>query len=553
MPKLIYPVLLTLLVALLACSGVGSTSVPEPTAEAKPTKTPAPVATVAPTVGLRASPTAPLTKQPGQSVASTSEQVSNSGGASGEVLQGDHGMPPEVLLPADFGDPQTFLWTNADRFTDISVGSQHTCAIRADGVTVCWPGSSGVVPPTGEQFTALTSGDQYSCGLRPDGSTVCWGPGSHITGFPSPIPDERFIALSEGTSHPCGVRSDGTLSCWSGAGDKSALYVPQGEQFVAVSIGEFYGEFSCGINRSTALLCWSSRLPARGLSYIEIDEATTIDDAIAAFGHSDQTYVWSAGDGKVYVLEEEPVVNLGEGFIAVSTGPDDVCGLKQSGDLICWGFGRWGSSVFDLVEHYPLPDQKLSDLGHGAAWFGYTSQRADYRCGISPDGSALCWFPDPATQDLRKVKIPADEKFLKVASGSGHTCGLLADGSIKCWGHNHDGEIMAPPMDAMPTYVPTDSGECVAGMSVPLGSGCQLSMYGIEPSFAVTDQGEAIFYDRGQVLQTQFGAMHLGYYTHSHYVVDDRTVIEHHRLTKLLAYANADGSWILARVHEWDY
>lgn len=443
-------------------------------------------------------------------------------------------------------------WHNADRFIDISVGWQHACAIRADGVTVCWPDSSGVVPPTGERFTALTSGDQYSCGLRPDGSTLCWGSGSYISGSLSPPPDEPFIALSEGISHPCGVRTDGTLSCWSGAGDSSPLYVPAGEKFAAVSIGTYYGEFSCGINESTALLCWSSRLPARGLSYIEVDDSTTIDDATAALGHSDRFYAWTDNDGKVYVHEEEPVMNLGEGFIAVSTGRDDVCGLKQSGDLICWEFRRWASSVFDLDAHYPLPDQKLSDLGHGAAWFHPHDQHADYRCGISPDGSALCWFPDPATQELLTVKIPTDEKFLKIGNGSAHTCGLLADGSIRCWGHNHDGEIMAPPVDAMPTRIPTDSRECVAGMSVPLGSGCQLSMYDADPSFAVTDQGEAILYDWDQVWETQFGAMHIGHYIHSHHVVDDRTVVEHHKHTILMAYANADGSWNLARVNEWD-
>jgi len=348
------------------------------------------------------------------------------------------------------------------------------------------------------------------------------------------------------------VRTDGTISCWSGAGDSRPQYVPPGEKFAAVSIGTFYGEFSCGINKSTALLCWSSRLPARGLSYIEIDEATTIDDAIAAFGHSDRTYVWTAGDGKVYVLEEEPVVNLGEGFIAVSTGPDDVCGLKQSGDLICWGFGGWGSSVFDFDAHYLLPDRKFTDLGHGAAHFHNNTQHAEYRCGISPDGSALCWFPDPATQERLMVKIPTDEEFLKIGSGWAHTCGLLADGSIRCWGHNYDGEIMAPPMDAMPTRIPTDSRICVVGELVPLGSGCQLSMSGAEPSFGVTDQGEAILYDRDQVAQTQFGAMHVEYSTHSHYVVDGRTVVEHHKFTLLTAYANADGSWVLARLNESD-
>ncbi len=115
------------------------------------------------------------------------------------------------------------------------------------------------------------------------------------------------------------MRTDGTLSCWSGAREPGPLYVPPGEQFVAVSMGTYHGEYSCGINESTVLLCWSNRLPARGTPWVAIEDADAVSD------HNDPRHVWTDDFGKSYVHEEEPVVNLGQGFIAVSTGSDDVC------------------------------------------------------------------------------------------------------------------------------------------------------------------------------------------------------------------------------------
>ena len=432
-------------------------------------------------------------------------------------------------------------------FIDVSAGMQHTCAIRADGAATCWPDTAGVDPPAGEKFTAVTSGSDYSCGLRADGTAVCWGAGSDLTGLPSPVPDDQFRALSAGESHPCGVRTDGTLSCWSGAREPGPLYVPPGERFVAVSMGTYHGENSCGTNESAVLLCWSNRLPARGTPWVAIEDAGAVSD------HNGHRHVWTDDFGKSYVHEEEPVVNLGQGFIAVSTGSDDVCALRQSGDVTCWKFGSSGSTVHDLEQYHPLlPDQKLSELGHGAAHFRNTHQRADYRCGIDRDGSALCWFPDPKTQEIRVTKIPSEDRFVKIGSGFRHTCGLLADGSIRCWGDNFRSRIMPPSTDAMPTPVPTNLGDCTAGKRVPMGSGCQRRWSAEETAFAVTDQGEAILYKRGQIAQTQFGAMYDGHRTHSHHVADGgRTIINHHLFVGVLAYANSDGGWTLDMVNEW--
>lgn len=85
MPKLIYGVLLTLLVALLACSGEGPTPAPEPTA--------VPAAIAAPTAGLPPGLTATPTQQPGESAWRAGERVPG----------------VDILLPLPMNDAEAFL------------------------------------------------------------------------------------------------------------------------------------------------------------------------------------------------------------------------------------------------------------------------------------------------------------------------------------------------------------------------------------------------------------------------------------------------------------
>ena len=88
--------------------------------------------------------------------------------------------------------------TTAGCWTDITVGRNHSCAIKTDGSLVCWGSDSDgqATPPTGTNFIQVTAGYRYTCAL--DGVTQqasCWG--SNTYGETSP-PSSAFSSISCG-------------------------------------------------------------------------------------------------------------------------------------------------------------------------------------------------------------------------------------------------------------------------------------------------------------------------------------------------------------------
>ena len=67
------------------------------------------------------------------------------------------------------------------RYTAISSGANHVCAIAADGSIMCWGNEDGDSygqvsdRPTSGRFTQISSGDNHTCALRDDGTVRCWG------------------------------------------------------------------------------------------------------------------------------------------------------------------------------------------------------------------------------------------------------------------------------------------------------------------------------------------------------------------------------------------
>jgi hypothetical protein len=126
--------------------------------------------------------------------------------------------------------------TSAVTFTEISVAANHACALAATGQAWCWglndQGQVGNGAPGGVvdvptaiggtlRFTEISAGDTHTCALRGNGEAYCWGAGATGTGMeaaasvPTRVATEhRFATISAGELRTCASTAGGATFCW---------------------------------------------------------------------------------------------------------------------------------------------------------------------------------------------------------------------------------------------------------------------------------------------------------------------------------------------------
>lgn len=235
----------------------------------------------------------------------------------------------------------------SERFTAVSAGAAHACALNLVGTAYCWGDDSQgqlgdhrelnsttpiPVADTTLSFKAISAGFAHTCAITQTGQAYCWGDGSNGQvgtgqGQDSDVPvlvggGATFIAIAAGGRHTCGVTNDGNMLCWGensngqlGTGGISTTVltptpVAGGGGYTAVSAGESH---TCGL-AGGSVRCW---------------------------GQSDLGQV---GDGVVSdhdVTTPITVANLQA--VSISLGDRHSCAMGTDGRAWCWGSNRWGA------------------------------------------------------------------------------------------------------------------------------------------------------------------------------------------------------------------
>jgi alpha-tubulin suppressor-like RCC1 family protein len=186
------------------------------------------------------------------------------------------------------------------KFTAITAGLEHTCAVDIDGDTYCWGsnqyrqlGDAELTETCGNgtfacsstpvrledapRFTALAASMWGTCGLDGAGAALCWGfghggqradsgPGS--SGVPVEVPGgRRFVALDSSPAghRTCGLTADGRVWCWgfeppAGGGPHVFIGpdpVSASSNFLSIDVG---GQHGCGIDAARNVFCWGGNM-----------------------------------------------------------------------------------------------------------------------------------------------------------------------------------------------------------------------------------------------------------------------------------------------------
>lgn len=384
--------------------------------------------------------------------------------------------------PPDDGPP---------RWTDVSLGFDHTCGLRSDGTVFCWGGNGRhqVTPDEVESLDlpteVLVSGqavdveasDEGACARRSDDSRQCWGmnwsgqlgvSGDTILETPTSSAGPDIERSSLGAMHGCGVDADRGAWCWGGGGaapgremtlgspmtetcpaptglhstscSPSPLQITLPEQARSAGAGIFY---SCALGTSGTAYCWGYR------PWGQLGDGTDVPSDPADFGRYDA----------------QPVAG-GLAFAQLSVGNSYSCGVTTAGAAYCWGhsgttspLGRLGDGTADAENEGSRAPVAVAG---GMVFESVSTPRANHiraahTCGLMSDGSLACWGSNEYGQlglvetrsecgvdiacEVEPASVGGLPSLVQVELGAHHTCGLTSGGELYCWGRNHMGQL----------------------------------------------------------------------------------------------------------------
>lgn len=317
----------------------------------------------------------------------------------------------------------------ADRAVVISLGWNHSCTITGAGDTFCWGSNSfgkfgfgpsalseSRVPIAGAAGLALrdiTLGSEHSCGVAADGAGWCWGlgndgqlgtglklGGNYVLETPTAMSGSvEWRTMASGRLHSCGVSTSNELFCWGnnvagmvGDGTTETRLAPTASLLsVAVRSVQVGAEEGCAVTQSGEVWCWGYQYgvtPARvPLTQAVEQVALRRTGSACAVGTSGEVWCWNPNGLLTAMTLPMPLVSITAGW-------EHTCGLSADGRAWCWG-------------------------GNGAGQLG--------------DGTT--------TARAAAVEVTGAHRFAKISAGTFTTCGITTGGQALCWGANESGQL----------------------------------------------------------------------------------------------------------------
>jgi alpha-tubulin suppressor-like RCC1 family protein len=367
----------------------------------------------------------------------------------------------------------------------LSAGHSFTCGITGAGTAYCWGDDT-----FGELGRVATS----SCLFSNTTPTPCGTSPVAVSSAGMPL---TFASVSAGTSHACGLTTNREVYCWgrnaegqlgngSTTDSTTPVKVASAETFTSVSAG---GSSTCATTlraaASGAAYCWGDnrwaalgagswdQLPhpipqpvTGGINFASIATSGTHTCGLAAGGDA---YCWGInsdghlGNGSFTgpqtcflskACSTSPVAVSGANkFKSVHAADTHTCGLKLTGEPLCWGLndaGQLGTGSTTGPQTCGAAACSTTPVAVvGGHVFDSLDADGEHSCGVKSSGEVFCWGSNlwgqlgdgTTTSRSSPVKVGGAVSFISVSAGQNHTCARNSAGQAYCWGRNDLAEL----------------------------------------------------------------------------------------------------------------
>ena len=366
----------------------------------------------------------------------------------------------------DAGDVAPKRYVLAD-VVEIAVGEGFSCALRKDGVVLCWgdldrlgflrpgprtrnvrPSALGGLP----RVTHIAAGARL-CALDIEDHVWCWRDDGQPADTREALPalvrmgDARPLearALSVGASHACVITKLGATMCWGDGADgklgvpwqrtgaaspspiPTQVKVPQAKS-LAVGLNN-----TCVVTEASELYCW---------------------------GGNDLGELGSRPASRCPCWTHVPQLVRLDALLMKASAGDAVCALDVRNRVQCWGsndFGQAGDAA-NVGPSKPLSARPRGMTGVFAPHVvpglnGATDVAAGgtFACAVRADHTVACFgnasegglghAPDDDPHATPET-IPGITDAIQVSVGDYQACALRRGGTVMCWGKNFSGEL----------------------------------------------------------------------------------------------------------------
>ena len=230
-------------------------------------------------------------------------------------------------------------------------------------------------------------------------------------------------------------------------------------------------QISCQVGVDGALSCWGLDFmvetgEAEGWRHNEPLEMEGTDWESVAIGfeyacglrNAGELWCWGRNDfgqlGLGTTSELETATLVSDGWLSVEASDSFwACGIRDGGSPWCWGSNGYGARGDDPWDYDSDPSPKeVSDLPPVA----HLALGSNHACAIDTDDALWCWkgdglgLPDMPvhlsasgsfTAIPEPVQVDEADNWSRVATTHGHTCALSSEASLWCFGQNDVGQI----------------------------------------------------------------------------------------------------------------